>query len=245
MRTTAWILATLIAIGIGVALNQEATAEGTDGACIASCNEECNQLPGGGERKDCKTACFAGRCSQPGALQVAATSGEAGLDCEEDQVCNEFCADGPVLDTPDCDPTPALCPCDYSAVAMTADMWQCADDPLEPDFYCGTQPAGLFGYDLSADNYYDSDFAECSYLSPARMWVTTTEITCPNGGPMCAAITHGDPPSVQILECDITMEQAQACADDVLSYAQALDSEDNGVTVNFDTNPADCPPLAP
>ena len=68
-------------------------------ACEATCNDDCLDLMGL-EKKNCKLSCFAGRCGNSGILAFVANSGEAGIDCSTDAVCNRFCANGP---TPDAD----------------------------------------------------------------------------------------------------------------------------------------------
>jgi hypothetical protein len=241
MGTTARVLLTLVAIGIGVILAPRAFAEGTEGDCIAGCNEECNLLVGGALRLNCKIACRAGRCGQYGALQLAAATEEPGLNCEFDEVCNEFCAEGPVPDTPDCDPEPAVCPCNYAeAILKTDDIWQCSDggepNPPQPLFGCATNESRLTGYSTFVP-------AEGCVFDPrptVQLGVAVADLGC-ELGPSCHA--QDDYRDVWVVAC-ATPAQAQACADDVGSYAVALDEVD-GVTVNFTTTPEACPPLAP
>lgn len=78
-----------------------ATAAGaTEDGCEATCNDDCLELVGL-EKKSCKLSCFAGRCGNEGILAFVENSGEAGVDCSADAVCNHFCAEGPQPD-PDC-----------------------------------------------------------------------------------------------------------------------------------------------
>jgi len=213
---TVSILATLFVLGIGLPLHQAVGAGGTDGDCIASCNDDCNLLiPLAGSRKECKTRCFAGRCAHPGALQLAANSDEAGIDCSADGACNEFCADGPVPD-PDC-VTPVACPCDIELVPMTSDEWALPTPSL---FTCNVAGTNLLSNRLAHYGAYTSD-ATCS------------------GDPRCYFIGTSGTSS----QC-IDIEQAQACAEAIGAYALALANVLGDYTVLFDTDPASCPPLA-
>lgn len=74
------------------------SVEAQSDSCSLSCALDCAAGPGKGA---CVTACLGGRCGNTGVITAAMASGDGNVTCEENGVCNQFCAGGPVLD-PDC-----------------------------------------------------------------------------------------------------------------------------------------------
>jgi hypothetical protein len=243
MRWIGIVMAALVAIVVGGMLASPAPADDPMGPCIRSCNEECNLLlpgiPGG--RKECKPLCFAGRCGHPGALSQAADGGEPGHTCELDSVCNEYCGAETYygVEDPDCD-APVACPCDFDAIPMNVDVWQCLPEGPPPVLYCTS-----FTTDLRQALITTVPLPEPLCLpinDPFRTPMISADASMPPcGGPKCnVRDTHR---GADQWEC-LTADQAQACAEKVIAYAIALDDV-QGVDVYFSTDPASCPDLAP
>ena len=69
-------------------------------SCESSCETDCSELQGQ-FKAQCQRQCLGGRCQNQGIVFAAEATGEAGISCLGDGICNEFCALG--VD-PDCIP---------------------------------------------------------------------------------------------------------------------------------------------
>ena len=73
-------------------VSQTAESVSASASCNSTCPvDECDALTGT-DKQNCLLSCFAGKCGNEGAKQMAEKAGKAGIGCVDDGICNEFCA---------------------------------------------------------------------------------------------------------------------------------------------------------